>query len=61
VDTNPGIKSVRDIENERAQGEIHEALKGFKSLAEVNRNFGSSVQNESKNTYGATSPKSPSG
>ena len=37
----PGTKTVSQIENEREQEEIYNTLRNFKTLAEINRNFGS--------------------
>jgi hypothetical protein len=37
----PGTQTVKEFENAREQEEIFAALKNFKTLAEINRNFGS--------------------
>tara|TARA_B110000285_G_scaffold39210_1_gene42699 strand:- start:250 stop:435 length:186 start_codon:yes stop_codon:yes gene_type:complete len=40
--------SVKEIENEKNLEEIHATLRNFRTLGEVNRNFGSTMATEQK-------------
>lgn len=43
-----GAQTVKEIESERELEEIYNALRNFRNLAEVNRNFSSSVASDLK-------------